>query len=461
MMFVLTVFIFESRQLFRSRFLLSLFAFVFLAGLYGLLNGHALISRQEAGIDSIGVVQDTQRRMLIARFHEDTATAQGKQLRQQAGVPQVVEFRDPPYAVFPPSGLSRLAIGLRDIHPFYDLISSKENKTDSPATDFSNAEQLAAGSFDLAFVFLYLFPLLVILYCYNCLSGERELQTVSLLVIHTGGLQRFLCWRFVFRYIMVFVLGVLLFLMGGGFSVGEGTRWMALWGGYWLCWFALCWLVMRFDRSSMWNIICLGSIWLFLVWILPATTNSIVDLSRPVPPKSSLLAELREVKEETWTLPVPVLLDSFYHYYPQYAREERDTAAYGNRRFLAFNELLGRRNRRLEQAYEAQLHQRQALHRLLLYMNPVSYVQYHAHRLAGTELTAFENYELQVTEFRRQWQALMREYLVHGRMFNENDISHLPHFSFQCPAERDILYNLLYLVCFSGIIIFPAQFKLK
>ncbi|WPV66361.1 DUF3526 domain-containing protein [Chitinophaga sp. LS1] len=467
MAFVFTIFAFESRQLTRSRLLLFLCAFIFFSGMYGLINGRALIGLQQAAIDSIQTVQRQHYTAMVERFHEDTTTRTGKQLRAQAGIPQVVEFRDPPYTTFPPAGLSLMAIGLRDLHPFYDIIGSKESKTGDQATEFSNAEKLAAGTFDVAFVYIYLFPLLIIFYNYNCLSGEREAQTIPLLILHTGGLQRLFFWRFVFRFTVVFLLGALLLAAGlimtpagGSFPFLNSVLWLLFLGGYFFYWFAVCWLVIRFERSSTWNITCLGFIWLFFVWILPATINSYTNLRAPVPLRSGLVAAQRRLKEATWELPVPVLLDSFYYYNPQYQhlRKITDTAAYGNPRFLAYNDLLGRRNERLERVFDMQLQKRSHLLHLSLYVNPVSYTQYYLHALAGTELSDFDDYHLQVQRFRKRWQSLMTSYLINQKMFSEEDLKHLPRFLYQPPPDRGYICNLFYLVIISGLIILIAQF---
>jgi ABC-2 type transport system permease protein len=48
--------------------------------------------------------------------------------------------------------------------------------------DIENPSHLLSGHFDLAFVIVYLFPLLIFALSYNLLSAEREIGTLRLLM---------------------------------------------------------------------------------------------------------------------------------------------------------------------------------------------------------------------------------------------------------------------------------------
>lgn len=438
-MFLLsTIFRFEYLQLRRQPPLLLLLLFYIVMGIYSLYTGHAIIGRQLSGLDSLRQTQATHLAEAHQRFHGDTSTLRGKQLMAQAGVPQVVEFRHPPYTMNPPHRLAVLAVGQRDLLPYFDLVNSKRDVLTPPGAEFVNAEKLAAGNFDLAYVIVYLFPLLIIVWSHNCLSQEKENQVDKLLTIQGASLTRIICYKLLFRFLVLMLLasglsipGFIIYRSGSRMTAGDAGLWLYLVFIYLLFWFTLCGLIIRFNRSSRWNMLCALGAWLLFMMVLPALTNSYTTLRAPVPLLSSLASSQRECKEETWELPVQVLLDSFYLHHPEYTRTITDTAEYGNRRFIAYADLLGRRTDRLLISYQQQQSQHRQLQEKLLWLNPVTQAQHLLYTNAASGLDSYTSYQLQVTRFQHTWVAFINSHLLYDKNMQEKDLDHLPVFHFR------------------------------
>ena len=84
-------------------------------------------------------------------------------------------------AILPPAPLAPVAVGQRDLQPQAlrlttedHLSSQRENET-----AMSGPTRLMTGAFDLGFLFVFLFPLVVIALSYELLSGERERGTLA------------------------------------------------------------------------------------------------------------------------------------------------------------------------------------------------------------------------------------------------------------------------------------------
>ncbi|HVI48741.1 MAG TPA: DUF3526 domain-containing protein [Chitinophaga sp.] len=434
-----TIFRFEFRQLLRQPSQLIMLAFYIIISIYSLYAGHAVISRQAAGLDSLHKNKAALQQELHKRFHEDTSTRAGKNLAANAGVPQVVEFRNPPYATHPPHRLSMLAIGQRDLLPSYDLVSSKHEIVTPPNAEFINAEKLAAGNFDLSFVIIYLFPLLVMAWSHNCLSKEMESRTDKLLAIQGASMRKIVYYKLLFRFIVIALIIFLLSVPGfvltipySRMSITDVLLWLYLALIYLLFWFALCWLIIGFRQSSHWNILCTLGLWLLFVIVIPAAMNSSATLIAPPPLHSELASAQRVCKEETWEMPVPALIDSFYQRHPEYhhLRQTGDTAEFGNRRFIAYTDLLGARLNRIMQAHDKSMQRYNKILLRGLYFNPVTQLQHLLYANAESGLANYNDYTMQVNIFREKWIRFMNNYLLFDRRFKEEELDSLPRFSF-------------------------------
>ena len=82
---------------------------------------------------------------------------------------------------WPPVPLAALAVGQSDLLPYYYDVSIYTNEsTFQQNGEVENPLNLMVGRFDLAFVVIYLLPLLVLALSYNVLSEEREQGTLAL-----------------------------------------------------------------------------------------------------------------------------------------------------------------------------------------------------------------------------------------------------------------------------------------
>ena len=82
--------------------------------------------------------------------------------------------------MLPPGPLAPLAIGQSDLLPYYFKVSTDARENIVAATELENPQRLLVGRFDLAFVLIYLYPLLILGITYNMLSAEKEQGTLAL-----------------------------------------------------------------------------------------------------------------------------------------------------------------------------------------------------------------------------------------------------------------------------------------
>ena len=84
-------------------------------------------------------------------------------------------------AVLTPGRLTALAVGQSDLLPYYYDVNIYTNESSFHQNgEVENPLNLMVGRFDLAFVVIYLLPLLVLALSFNVLSEEREQGTLAL-----------------------------------------------------------------------------------------------------------------------------------------------------------------------------------------------------------------------------------------------------------------------------------------
>lgn len=445
---------FEWRQFLRQPVQLLLLLFFLLMSLYSLYNGQGFVARQLTGLDTLANNQQAHLQELISRFHTDTTTAKGKMLAQQAGLPQVVEFKAPPLATHPPQALAALAIGQRDLLPYFDIVSSKRDILTPPNAEIANPEKLAAGNFDFSFVLIYLFPLLIIILSYDLFSREAEQQTDRLLAVQSGEIRRILWYKILFRLLLISLLTNILSSIGffthpasTALHLPDVLLWILVTNTYLVFWFAVCWLIILLRKSSQLNALILIGIWLLLTLILPAITNKFAGLKHPMPLRTELVSSQRETMTHTWEMPIPQLLKEFYHHNPQYLslKSTTDTAIYGNKRFVAYYDLLGRRMNKNIMEYNTAAAKHNAWLSQMAWLNPVAQMQALLNATAQTGLSDYLYYQTQTSLFQNQWVKLMNGYLLSNKKLSLAEVRNLPTFH---PAEdqtrtNHILINIL------------------
>ena len=168
---------------------------------YGTFNGARWVRFQHAAID------ETSREQ-----HERFQRQQAAIVQISAGELKVSPFADPRnpqtagsrlgarYAVMPPAPLAALSIGQSDLLPWYFKVTSDAKENVTAGAELENPHRLLIGRFDLAFVLIYLYPLLILAMTYNVLSGEKEQGTLALTLSQPVSLRRLLAGKLMLRF---------------------------------------------------------------------------------------------------------------------------------------------------------------------------------------------------------------------------------------------------------------------
>ena len=334
-------------------------------------------------------------------------------------------------AVLPPAPLAAVAVGQRDLHPQAVRVSTSvhltaERETETP---MSGPTRLTTGAFDPAFLFVVLFPLVVIALSYELLTGERERGTLAMLLSQPLSQRALVFGKAGARWVAL--CGVTLSFAGVGLLVAGvplgGGAWLpaALYGcvlaAWALFWFAAAVAVNAWGQTSAGNALLLVGLWLVVVVVVPGLVNVTVDAVHPAPSRVELMHEAREA-----ALEVERELAGLE------GRHDRDTKTAGYaREVVDVQQELARRSAPVLGAMREQVRARQALVETLRFLSPAIVVQLALEDVAGSGAARQQRFEAQVDAlhgtFRDAWFARVRA----GRRVSAGDLASIPTLVFE------------------------------
>lgn len=220
--------------------------------------------------------------------------------------------------------LAGLSIGQRDINPSLQSVTIRNLEEQKYATDLQNPLYQMLGNMDFSFVLIYLFPLIIIAFCFNLISEEKEEGTWSLVLSQSANPLKMLRLKMLVRYTSVLVVLLSLLLVAKFYLVipFDATFLAFILTSilYVSFWFSLAWLVVSFQKNSSQNALILLLSWVMLTIVLPAGINAITVTLYPVPEAFSTVLESRDGYHNKWDEPKEPTVAKFHQHYPQFSQ---------------------------------------------------------------------------------------------------------------------------------------------
>jgi len=273
----------ELLRMARGRWLLPLwFAFLALCG-YAAWEGAAWSAQRGA---ALAAIQDEEREVHQMRRDQivNELTPDNKSRYGGAIYATAMSFR----ATLPQGELPVLTVGQAEGYPMaariFPFVASN-TIFDEYMAGMENPAVLAAGRFDLAFVLVWLMPLLVLAGSFDLWSFERERGMAPWLLAQPVSPLRYLAAKAAARALLLVGVPVLVLVAVLRFTAAAGPATLlqvailsALYGLFWLG-FAI--VVNLFARNTAQAALgCVGG-WLALVVLVPALALGVADLFAP------------------------------------------------------------------------------------------------------------------------------------------------------------------------------------
>jgi ABC-2 type transport system permease protein len=449
------LFTYEWRHFKAAKGLVLLTALVLLVGFYGIYYGTTEIGRQRRHLAELPALAHHNVEELKSKFPGEADAGE-------------IGYYHTTFAVHHPTAWASLALGQRDVYPTYVKLRLLGLQGQLYASENVNPTKALSGNFDLAFVLVYLFPLLVIALSFNLLSSEKEQGILVLLLAQPVSVDVVVGAKLAFRLALVLglalVLSVVAMLWARVPPDGRVGLWLALVGLYCLFWFGLAYVVTGLQRKSAFNAVALVGLWLVLVVLVPGLLNVYVSAARPVPQGLALTVKQREEIHGGWDKPKTQTMNRFFALYPQW----RDTATIKERFvwrwYYAFQHLGDESVRPLAAAYAGGLQQRYELVNRLSWLSPAISAQASLNALAGTDLPAHLAFQQSATRYHDALRAFYYPYLFNKVAFTHADYAKEPTHTFTSTSDlgtaAEGLGKLLVsvgVVMAAGLLLFRAR----
>ncbi|MEM9324692.1 MAG: DUF3526 domain-containing protein [Bacteroidota bacterium] len=422
---------FEWRNLWRSHTLKVLLLVVLCAGVYGIYFGKFEVDKQDARIKQVQQFERQQFDSLLTWVQLDTTIAANEKKYQAAVSPTGVGWTKhfTYYLAHDPPPAAGLCLGQRDLFPAYYGFNVTDLARQVNTSELANPMKLLTGNFDLSYVFVFLFPLLVVALFYNLYAAEKEGGTLPMLQSQSTSLRTVLLSKGILRIKIVLGLATVLLLLGfllQGISILDyGAlffRWLLLAYGYCLIWVALMGIVVWLRRSAALSAMIGLGVWLLFALITPAMLNLFVLANEPLPNRSEVIHTVRTLNDQNWQNPKTFVLDQFYQDNPHY--NDGDTTNFDKWYYASFT-LLDKEANAMKAQFEAQVRKRNALLDQWAWMAPAAMVHEQFSALSATDRDSHLDFVQEVYAYHEGLKDLYYERIFGGLSFTAEDLKTL------------------------------------
>lgn len=410
----------ELGMLWRERSTWALLALFSFSLLYGLWTGARMAERQK----------ELHTRLAL---EESSYYVQVEQaLASQMLDPRALAGRAA-LAFLPPAPLPLLAIGQSDLKPSYEFVSLWNPQSTGFRAELENPALLQSGRFDLAFVLVWLFPLILLALVYDLVAGDRESGTLRMALAQGVAPWRWMLGRALVRSAPVLALALLAVLASSGLSGASASALDICFAAllvlaYGLFWIALALWVNTLARNAAAAAAALGAAWVLFVLVMPTLLNLAVESLHPTPSRPELVASARRASGEAERRGVE-LLTSFYDLHPELAPPgmRADRA----QQILTVQDEVQRAVDPVVARFDEQLARQQAAVGTWRVVSPAIAVQEALTDLAGTGYWRYHAFREQVKQLRREVADFYGPRIHRNEPIRRADLERLPRFAFR------------------------------
>jgi ABC-2 type transport system permease protein len=405
----------EAWLLGRNRAALAALFLLALCAAAAVALGIASVARDRAGIDRMLAGQPAETAALKT-FVEDAGSGAyyGSQPTWDA-----------------PSDLAFAALGSRDIAPTMLRVRALALEGQIYENETSNPELALPGRFDLAFVAVYLAPLVLIALLHDLWSGEREAGRFHALSAIPRARQRLWMPRIGVRVAGVLATLLLPFAIGAmlsGTNPARGLGFAGLIALVIVFWAVVTLAVARRGALSAVNAAALAAIWFALTLVAPAAVNLAIDAAVAVPDGAALARENREDVHAGWDRPKAATMQRFLALHPGLAAHGDVPPTFSWKWYFAFQHLGDLHVAAESQAYRAGIARRADLARAAGGLLPPAGLAQAMAALAGTDVAAQLAYQQRIRAYHTRLRAFYYGYLFSEKPFAPGDLDAVPRF---------------------------------
>ncbi|WP_103070293.1 DUF3526 domain-containing protein [Aquimarina sediminis] len=434
---------YELKLLLRSQWIQLLSIVLLLLFGFSAYSGKGKVAKREADIAAAhNEVKESDQVMLQLLDSIEKGIKVNARPWTTPNKPMAVGNYYPRVAAMTPQPLAFVATGQADLFTHYIKPTVSGDDFALNFTEMTSPVQLLFGNFDLAFVVVYLLPLLIIAFSYNVLSSEKESGSLRLLASQPIDIRKWVLQKLVLRFFWLSILVLISLLLVFAFLNINWSSIITILPGlftlilsYMLFWFALSFLVNLFVDSSAKNAISLLGLWVLFVLLVPSILNQLGTTLYPMPSRTLMINQMRSLKADA-TKKQDKILDNFLRDHPEYAINDSTQTRGFYHNYMASQKLVKEELQPVIKSYETQLRKQQYWLARLKWISPAVTVQESLNKMAGTSTEDYQQFRKQVIAFAETWRGFLTPFLYNNQKFSSKDYPKIPAFNY-APKEHN------------------------
>ncbi|MFN6945145.1 MAG: DUF3526 domain-containing protein [Cytophagaceae bacterium] len=437
-------------------FILAIFS------VYAILYGKAVTDKQNEVLRQIENSRQEEYKAYKAGFTADTTITEGLQAYQKSSNPAFAWRRHSFVAAIEPKPLASLSVGQRDLQPYFYRLTGMSLYYQLFQNEIENPLKLLSGNFDLPFVIIYIFPLLIIAFTYIILASEKELGILPLLRIQSKmTLKRLAMLKLFFYACLITALAlsfsILGFIISGLPDLTSMFQWCMTVFAYISFWLALMFLIISFRKSTIFNAIAGLSTWLLFLVIAPALLNISLSLNHTVD-DTQLAGTVRRLalENEQDEQEAISVIHEYLQKKPSLKVEEvslkKNLIA---KAYASFGQLNDMKHKEMADAYENKIKLRNELAQNFDFINPSVSAMNTFSMIARTDFHTYTNFRKSLMPFHQKIVDFYHEKLFYNKTIEESDYAALPQFSLHENFDHNMaIYKNIAILLLTALIIF-------
>ena len=350
-------------------------------------------------------------------------------------------------ALMPPAPLGALAAGQSDVYPTYIKVTARSLDSLVTGDQIDHPLAVASGHFDVAFVVLFLYPLLIFAVSFDLTASERDRGTLRMVLAQPVRLGEVVAGKVLATTVLlalpVTIIPIVIAATAHGVAVLVPlVAWTIAVLAYGSIWHGIALIVNARGWSAATNALALAGIWLMFAVVGPATINLLIAVVYPMPSRVEAAVQARAATQEA-TVEGSRELGQFLQDHPTSANVGRD----GMRRFAALQAARDRqvadRLEAVDQAFDAQLDRQQRLASWLSVLSPTMVAQQVLLETAGTGTSRFVHFEAAAREFQREWKRYFEPRVLDAATLSASELSGAPTFAYTEPPVSRMMRAVL------------------
>lgn len=452
----------------RSRWTLLIIALFFGLTFLALYNGTEIVAERQFSINKEIQRMDSLDRVRVTKI---VAIEENREAPPEESARDPRDLWDMAYntrrvIAMQPQPLALIAAGQSDLFPHVVKPSVYKEDYRLGFSELANPVQLLFGDFDLAFVCIYLLPLLVLALGYNVLSTLRESDILPLIASQPLSLYGWLLQKLLIRFLLlsfIVTVAILVCLSLQGINLTDNlTSLLVLLGAllmYIAFWFGIAFTVNLLGQPSGTNAITLVALWLGIVLFIPTIIEQTTTTLNPVPSRVNIIHEYREAYSGALKN-IDKIMDAYLHDHPELAAQnEPEESRYGFMlRTFAAASVINQAIDPVLDTYDGALNKQQTWVNQLTVLSPALLLQKVFNQTAGSTTAHYVDFRRQIIDFTETWKAYLKPRMFANELLQSADFAAFPRYQYSTEQVPNNYGQLILMLGFFVLLVGGVSF---